>query len=194
MDVKAISRPFSGFWRAVAVVGLVLTLTSCAVIPDPKLAEVHRSTLVEIQTEASSLGFPKGSIDKSCAMPFDCSANNAYQSTAYFAAESLTDEMVCEAVVDLAHRLNYTAIRRDFEIEPLGSDSETQVSECIDALSENHGSGSLSQSEGFVFTAEKVFPEGTVYFAVQVNSVFEAEGTREGERGYFFLMSTREYE
>ena len=101
---------------------------------------------------------------------------------------------MCEAIVDLAHRLNYTSIRRDFEIEPLGSDAESQISECVDALSKNHGSGNSSQSEGFVFTAEKVFTEGTVYFAVQVNSVFEAEGTREGERGYYFLMSTREYE
>ena len=180
-----------------AVVGtlMALVLAGCSdVVVDPERAAENKAVLSEIQEVAEGLGLEVGDIRKSCAMPFGCSANDFYESTSYILDASLTDEIICSRFVQLADELGYTSSWRDLHPEESGPGSKVDdlFAGCIESIGVNDGVGNASQSEGVVFVGSKVGEKSTVNYWVQVQSVVQPDGAPEGERGYYFSISTFE--
>lgn len=188
--------------RRVTMAGAVLAaaamaLAGCAeVVADPARATEHKAALVEIQAIATELGLPPGGITKQCAMPFDCSANDYYNSTNYIVDEALTDTIVCERFVAIAERLDYTMSWRDMHPEEGPGTGVQKVPDllagCIESLGVNNGVGNTSQSEGVVFVGSVESGSAPVNYWVQIQSVVQPDGAPEGERGYYFGMNTME--
>lgn len=182
--------------RAVLVAS-TMALAGCAeVVADPARAAEHKAALVEIQAAAVEVGLQPGGIAKSCAMPFDCSANDYYESTNYIVDETLTDTIVCERFVLLADKLKYTMSWRDMHPEE-GPGTPVQkvpdlLAGCIESLGANNGVGTNSQSEGVVFVGSVESGSAPVNYWVQLQSVVQPDGAPDGERGYYFLLNTME--
>ncbi len=177
---------------AVATVGTMvcLALTGCA--GDSPGAAEHRKVLQDIQAVAVEEGLTPGGIEEVCAV-FDCGSYDSFESTNYITGPELTDDIMCERFAALAVRLNYVDSWRDMHPEEQpGSKIPDLHAACVESLGVNEGTGNTSQSEGVVFTGVAETATSPVSYWVQVNSVNQPDGAPEGERGYYFLMSTIE--
>ena len=174
---------------------LSIVLAGCSdVVVNPVRAADNKAVLLEIQAVAKGLGLESGNIRKSCAMPFGCSANDFYESTAYIVDSSLTDKIICSRFVELADSVGYTSSWRDDHWPEEGPDGKVEnlVEGCEESLGINDGVGNTSQSAGVVFVGTKATENSKVNFWVQVQSVVQPDGAPEGERGYYFSISTFE--
>jgi hypothetical protein len=173
---------------------MALVLTGCdGVVVEPQRAAENKAVLSEIRKVAEGLGLKIGGIRKSCAIPFGCSANDFYESITYIVGPTLTDEIICSRFVKLADSLGYTSSWTSYHPEEgPGGKVEDLAKVCIETIGINDGVGNTSQSEAVVFVGSKVFEKSTVNYWVQVQSMVQPDGAPEGERGYYFSISTFE--
>lgn len=180
---------------SLSIVSLLLLATGCTeVVANSERAAEHKAVLIDIQKQAKDVGLQPGEIRKSCAMPFDCSANDFYESTGYIVDSTLTDQKMCTMFVALAEQLNYTSSWRDLHLEESepGKKVPDLYGGCVESLGTTLEPGNVGQSEGVVFVGKRQAKTSTVNFWVQLQSVLEPDGAPKGERGYYFLMSTFE--
>lgn len=185
-----------GFWAVSgmkvaaisAVAAVVLAVAGCA--GDTPRAAEHRAVMEHIQAVAVEEGLTPGGIEEVCAV-FDCDFSDAFESGSYITDPALTDDIVCARFEALAVRLDYVDSWRDMHPEEQpGSKIPDLHAACVESLGVNEGTGTLSQSEGVVFTGLADSATEPVAFRVQIQSVNQPDGAPEGERGYFFGMST----
>lgn len=184
----------SKFVGAVAI-AVTLLLAGCA--PITARGQEHKVVIEKVLKEAETVGLGIGTVEKDCAVPFDCSANDLYHSTTTLAASNLTDTVVCEKLIVLGKSVGLGMWRRDYhDVEESGLDQSNMgdgLKACVEAIGVNSGDGNAGQSEGFLLHGA-VRGEGDTQVSVniQINSVSKPEWSEEFDRGYYFLVQTTE--
>ena len=184
-------------YKVAIIFALMIPLAVSGCSANSEMSSEHRAALETVHVKAKAFGFSSGTIEKDCAVPFDCSANDYWHSTEMLASPKFTDSVICEKLFALGKELGFTSWRRDYhEVEESGLDQnnlDDGLKACVEAIGVNSEDGNAGQSEGVVL-AGRIDGSGEIKIPVslQINSVSKPEWAPESERGYYFLISTFE--
>ena len=179
----------------IALLGLSVSLAGCAA-PLTGRGTEHKAAIEKIVAQVKDFGFGKGSIEKDCAVAFDCSANDQYHFIAMLNDKDFnSDEALCQNLFSLGEKVGIKKWRRDLH-ETEESYDQTNFTDgfkvCKESLAVNEGEGNASQSEGVIIFGAVPSDGNPVMVQIQVNSVNKPEFAPDSARGYFFSIQTTE--
>ena len=168
-----------------------VVLSSCA-LPLSSRGKEHKQAITQIVEVAKNFDLGSGYIEKYCAIPFDCPANDYFLYHASATYETLNAETQCAKLFELAKALGAESWDRDLHDEDLGSAASKDLaigqSLCPASVLSYLDTEVPNQSEGFRIRGSLAGTGEPVNYVLQTNGFTNEKN----EKGFKFLISTTE--
>ena len=176
----------------------ILFLAGCASVgPSYSAEDLARQEQVRASLEsqvaiANEYGFETRDIQKSCAIPFDCTANNNFLAFMVKSGSELNHEATCRDLSELAIEVGATGWRGENMPEYAAvEDAEPMVAECVlafEAVSVSDDPNSPNGSGAFSFVGQDDSQERPVFFFFNAQSYLNSDGSG----GYWLSLESHD--